>query len=67
MAMNLYTCFNKDFTATAIAQIGHQVQRTLNGVRYHRPVLVMHWVEEPGGRMTYHWDIEIPQADFTAH
>ncbi|NNM56463.1 hypothetical protein [Acidocella sp.] len=65
--MNLHTCFNKDFSITTAAQIGCEVQRTLAGVRCHGPVLVMHWVEEPSGRVAYHWDIEMPQADFTAH
>ncbi|HQT37861.1 MAG TPA: hypothetical protein PK231_00450 [Acidocella sp.] len=67
MAMNLHTCFNKVFSATTVAQISHEVQRPLDGGRGHRPVVVMHWVEQPGGRVTYHWDTEVPQADFTAH
>ncbi len=67
MAMNLNTCFEKDFPTTTARQIGREVQRALPGVHCHGPVLVMHWVEEPSGRVAYHWDIEMPQADFTAH
>jgi hypothetical protein len=28
--------------------------------RSDRPALVMHWVEEPGGRIICRWDVERP-------
>lgn len=28
--------------------------------RSDRPTLVMHWVEEPGGRVCCHWVVERP-------
>lgn len=67
MAMNLHICIDKDVSGILAAQIGPEIQRIVEGPRGHRPVLVMHWVEEPGGRVACHWDIEIPEADATAH
>jgi hypothetical protein len=29
-------------------------------LRSDRPTLVMHWVEEPGGRISCHWDLARP-------
>ena len=29
-------------------------------LRSNRPTLVMHWVEEPRGRVSCHWDVERP-------
>ncbi|MDE8350233.1 MAG: hypothetical protein POG74_12285 [Acidocella sp.] len=61
MAIQMFTYFTSNPAASAaITQIKRDVQARAEIMRFGRPTLVMHWVENQGGRFGCHWDIEIP-------
>lgn len=67
MAMILRKNFTANVVESVVEKLDHGMRHCVDRLRANRPVLVMHWVEEPGGRVTYHWDIAMPQADAPSH
>jgi hypothetical protein len=63
MDVQSWTNFTANISpAAVIKQIDRGMRYCLTKVWSDQPVLVIHWVEAPGGRFGCHWDIEIAPA-----
>jgi hypothetical protein len=68
MAIQLRTNSRVDiFPCNVINSIDRGVQHCLTKLQASRPVIIMHWVEVPGGRFGCHWDIEITGTEPNPH
>jgi hypothetical protein len=54
-------------TAEAIAQLKDVVRATLHPQMRGRPVLVCRWLEDADGRLSCHWEIEVPNVSIPPH
>jgi len=48
--------------ATIIAALKHAIEATLSRQQATRPVLLCHWLQDPDGRLSCHWEIEPPTS-----
>ena len=48
--------------ATIIAALKRHIALTLSQQQATRPVLLCHWLQDPDGRLSCHWEIEPPTS-----
>ena len=53
--------------AETIARLNRAVEATLSRQAHGRPTLVCHWLQDADGRLSCHWDVELPDIPIPPH
>jgi hypothetical protein len=48
--------------ANIVAALKRDIAATLSRQQVARPVLLCHWLQDPDGRLSCHWEIEPPAS-----